>query len=149
MAGKVRHLLNRGGRYDARLVVPAALRPFLNNKSELRMPLGADRRAALQKLPAAVLSLRLQIGTERERAAQGPDSRSRPSRPLSPDEISVMEYQGQSEFDAEIRRHHYQYAELGADLDEARRFRDGFAGKLSDSALDQLVGWRIPVCAHL
>lgn len=143
MAGKVRHLLNRGGRYYARLVVPVALRPFLNNKSELRTPLGADRHVALQKLPAAVLSLQLQIGTARESAARAPNRRSRPFRPLSPDEIAVIEYQSQIEFDAEIRQHYHQYAELGADADEARRFRDGFAGKLSDSALDQLVGWRI------
>lgn len=143
MAGKVRHLLNRGGRYYARLVIPQELRPFLDNKSELRLPLGPDRRVALQKLPAAVLSLQLQIGTARERAALPNNNRSRAVRPLSRDEIAVMEYQSQIEFDAEIRQHDHRYAEWGVDPDEARQFRDGFAGKLSNDSLDHLVGWRI------
>jgi hypothetical protein len=40
MAGKVRNLLNRDGRYFARLVIPKELRPFMNGKTELRTPLG-------------------------------------------------------------------------------------------------------------
>ncbi|MFB9148943.1 hypothetical protein [Roseovarius ramblicola] len=35
MAGKVRHLVNRGGRYDARLVVPEERRGIFG-KTELR-----------------------------------------------------------------------------------------------------------------
>lgn len=54
MAGKVRNLLNRDGRYFARLVIPKELRPFMDRKTELRTPLGPDYRAALKKLPGAV-----------------------------------------------------------------------------------------------
>ena len=50
MAGKVRHLLNRDGRYFARLVIPKELRPYLDGKTELRTPLGPDYRTALKKL---------------------------------------------------------------------------------------------------
>ncbi len=44
MAGKVKNLLNRDVRYFSRLVIPKDLRPFLENKVELREALGADRR---------------------------------------------------------------------------------------------------------
>jgi hypothetical protein len=53
MAGKVRHLLERAGRYHARIVVPKRLHPTLK-KVELSVALGADRREALRKLPAVV-----------------------------------------------------------------------------------------------
>lgn len=36
MAGRVRDLLNRDGRYFARLVIPRDLRPFVDRKTELR-----------------------------------------------------------------------------------------------------------------
>jgi hypothetical protein len=38
VAGKTTHLLNRNGRYFARLVVPKELRPFIGGKTELRSP---------------------------------------------------------------------------------------------------------------
>ncbi len=47
------HLLNRNGRYWARLSVPAALRSIVN-KRELLESLGPDRIEALRKLPGAV-----------------------------------------------------------------------------------------------
>lgn len=49
----VRHLLDRDGRYFARLAVPAALRPVVG-KRELLEPLGADRALAILKLHGAV-----------------------------------------------------------------------------------------------
>ncbi|MDP3896968.1 MAG: hypothetical protein Q8Q62_09855 [Mesorhizobium sp.] len=39
-------MLERDGRCYARLVIPVLLRPFLNGKTELRTPLGGDRKAA-------------------------------------------------------------------------------------------------------
>ena len=53
MAGKVRHLLNREGRYFARVMVPAALHGIIG-KTELRQPLGGDRRIAERNLPGVV-----------------------------------------------------------------------------------------------
>jgi hypothetical protein len=41
MAGKVRHLLERAGRYHAGIVVPERLRPILK-KVELSVALGAE-----------------------------------------------------------------------------------------------------------
>nr|WP_325250377.1 DUF6538 domain-containing protein [Amylibacter sp.] len=60
MAGKIRHLVNRNGRYHARLVVPNELRGIIG-KTELRMPLGGDRREALKRHPEAVTQLQLQM----------------------------------------------------------------------------------------
>jgi hypothetical protein len=49
MAGELRHFMERDGRYFARLVIPEDLRPYLENKTELRAPLGGDYRAAVRK----------------------------------------------------------------------------------------------------
>ena len=56
MAGEVRNLLNRDGRYFARVTVPKDLRKIVG-KRELRTSLGPDRREALRKLPLAVARL--------------------------------------------------------------------------------------------
>lgn len=69
MAGKDRYLQERNGRFYARLVVPEGLRPHLDNKTELRAPLGADRRAAVKALPGAVVEIQKKLDVaERARA---------------------------------------------------------------------------------
>jgi hypothetical protein len=54
--GRFANLLNRDGRYFARVTVPKELRATIG-KRELRIALGADRRVALQKHPLAVAKL--------------------------------------------------------------------------------------------
>jgi hypothetical protein len=73
MAGKVRHLVNRSGRYHARLVVPKDLRGIVG-KSELRAPLGGDYRQALKLLPSAVARLQNQIGEAERKSGQFSDT---------------------------------------------------------------------------
>ena len=68
MAGRVRNLLNRNGRYFARLVIPKELRPFMDGKTELRTPLGPDYRTALRTLPGAVAALQHNIALGERRA---------------------------------------------------------------------------------
>lgn len=143
MAGKVRHLLNRQGRYFARLVIPVDLRPFMDGKTELRTPLGPDRRTALAKLPGAVAALQHQIGLAEQQANVAGKAATTGRYPLTAEQIARREYQTQIEFDAEIRQHDHRYAMLGVDLDRAHRLRDGFAGSLSDDELEELVGDRI------
>ena len=65
MAGKLRFWKEKNGRYWARLSIPAHLRPFFANKTQLTEALGGDRRAAEDKHPAAVARLKDQL-----RAAQ-------------------------------------------------------------------------------
>ena len=74
MAGKIRHMVNRSGRYYARLVVPKEFRNIIG-KSELRQPLGGDYRQALKLLPGAVAQLQSQIAyAERMKYAAASDA---------------------------------------------------------------------------
>lgn len=104
MAGMIRYLLPRGGRYYARLVVPKDLRPAVG-KTELRLPLGADKREAIKRLSGAVAQLQHQIAlAERKIAATSP--RSRPARyPLAPDQIALADYHWRLEGDDLARSH--------------------------------------------
>jgi integrase len=144
MAAKVLHLLERDGRYFARLVIPAALRPFMDGKTELRTPLGGDRRVAKAKLAPAVANLQTEIGIARRRAsaAQGREL-AVGNYPLSIAEAARWDYLEHVALDQEIRSADHRYAERGVDYDEAREFRDGYSGKLSDVRLLELVGHRI------
>ncbi|RWN38014.1 tyrosine-type recombinase/integrase [Mesorhizobium sp.] len=144
MAGRVRNLLNRDGRYFARLVIPKELRPFMDGKTELRTALGPDCRTAIKMLPGAVTALQHRIALgERRAVAAGEKSVTVGRYPLSAPQIASRDYQTRLAFDAEIRAHHHQYAGFEVDYEAARRFRDGYAGKLSDDELEQLVGDRI------
>lgn len=144
MAGKLRHWKERNGRYSARVVIPPYLRPYLDNKAELEIQLGGDRRTALRNHAAAVASIQHQIGIARQKheAATGHQPKAAPF-PLTVSQIALRDYQRQLDFDAAIRANDHRYAKFDIDPDEARRFRDGFAGKLSDSELAELVGDRI------
>jgi hypothetical protein len=84
MAGKVRHLVNRSGRYHARLVVPKDLRGIVG-KSELRAPLGGEYRQALKLLPSAVAQLQNQIGEAERKSGQISDI---PRYPMAADQMA-------------------------------------------------------------
>ncbi|OCP17016.1 MULTISPECIES: tyrosine-type recombinase/integrase [unclassified Ensifer] len=144
MAGKPQHWKERNGRYSARVVIPPALRPYLDNRAELEIQLGGDRRTALRNHAAAVASIQRQIGIARHKheAANGNAPKAAPYA-LTTQQIALRDYQSQITFDAEIRQHDYRYAQDGIDADEGRRFRDGFAGRLSDDELEELVGARL------
>lgn len=72
MAGKVKHIVHRDGRYYARVVVPPELRRIIG-KTELREPLGADKRTADRNLHATVARLLDQIEqARRQLAAEAP-----------------------------------------------------------------------------
>jgi integrase len=92
MAGKIRHLLLRSGRYYARVVVPVTLRQYVR-KSELLEPLGADRTVALRTLPAAVARFQDQLSNARRRAAlDGQTPPQVPKRPLDQVTLAHMLY---------------------------------------------------------
>ncbi|MDP2120676.1 MAG: integrase [Hoeflea sp.] len=144
MAGNLRHMKERNGRFSARVVVPKALRPYLDGKAELEIQLGGDRREALRKHAAAVAAIQRQIGLAGQKLEAATGTRSqRPARPLTAQQIALQDYQGQIDFDAEIRAHDHRYACMGVDIDRARELRDGFAGKLNDDDLERLIGNRI------
>jgi len=60
MAGQVRHLKVKGGRFYARIAVPKSVQATLG-KTELVTPIGGERRAAMRALPGAVAVLQGQI----------------------------------------------------------------------------------------
>ncbi|MBX5023060.1 integrase [Rhizobium lentis] len=144
MAGKLRHWKERNGRFSARVVIPPYLRPYLDDKAELEIQLGGDRRAAIRNHAAAVASIQRQIGIARQKhdAATGQRPKT-PAYPLTAQQIALRDYHSQIDFDAELRANDSRYAQFGVDPDEAQRFRDGFAGKLSDDELEELVGARL------
>lgn len=144
MTGKVRHLLNRDGRYYARLVIPRDLRPFLDKKSELRTPLGPDRRTALAKLPSAVAGLQHQIALAEQKASQRSSKPLEIGRyPLPDDQIVLRNYNERLAFDDELRNSGHQYASVGVDDRLIPLLRAGIAGNLRDDELETLVGDRI------
>lgn len=141
MAGKVRHLVNRSGRYFARLVVPKELRAAVG-KTELRSPLGGDYRQALKLLPGAVAQLQLEIA-QAERKADMEGNGGAPTRyPLSPEQIAFSHYRQRLAFDDALRAD-TRWPSLSIDDQFVEALRLGMAGTLDDLALKELVGNKI------
>ena len=138
MTGKVRHLVNRSGRYHARLVVPEELRGIVG-KTELRSPLGGDYRPALKALPGAVAELQHQIALAEQKAGAGRNSTIPARYPLAPDQIAVSHYMQRLEFDDELRNDP-RWPSVGIDDLLVQRLRDAIAGRASDAELTDLVG---------
>ncbi|MDO6483089.1 site-specific integrase [Shimia thalassica] len=140
MAGKVRHLINRSGRYHARLVVPKDLRGIVG-KTELRASLGGDYREALKHLPGAVAQLQHKIALAEQKA--GGANANAPARyPLAPDQIAHSHYMQRMAFDDELRNDP-RYAAVGIDDLLVSRLREAVAGKSNDAELGALVGAQI------
>jgi integrase len=146
MAGKVRHLLNRSGRYCARVSVPATLRPILG-KRELLEPLGADRKQALQKQPAAVARMQAILDAARVQAR----SPALPTlnRPLYPKQLARAHYEAELERDEAARlaapnmpddfdqaEHNRMF--IPAYADALKRVASGYASNLEIGAV---IGW--------
>lgn len=144
MAGKPQHWKERNGRYSARIVVPPNLRPYLENRAELEIQLGGDRRVALRDHAAAVASIQRQIGIARRKheIATG-KVKKEAAYPLTVQQIAFLDYQNQINFDAFLRQSDPRYAKFGVNLEQARQLRDGLSGMLSDDELEELVGARI------
>lgn len=134
MAGKTRHLLERAGRYYARIVVPERLRSIVN-KAELSVALGADRREALRKLPAAVARFQQQIADAEERC-KSPAESTRAAVAFDAVRAARALYDSALAFDSELRNLTPLYA-LSGDPDEnyIGQFEDIIAGRLDDDQM--------------
>lgn len=86
MAAPVRNMVERSGRYYARVVVPERVRPIIG-KRELTAALGGDKREALRKLPATVAAFNDQIDAAERRL-----SPSRKPRAYSAHELAQIHY---------------------------------------------------------
>ncbi len=144
MAAKHKNLLNRDGRYFARIVIPKNLRPFLDNKTEFREPLGADRRTAIARLATALAGLQAKIAVAERKAKIAKGEPMTPGRyPLPVDQIALRNYIERLAFDDLLRNSDPRWANGYIDDLHVGFLRDGIAGKLNDVALERLVGERI------
>ncbi len=144
MVPQPRYLLNRDGRYFARLVIPKELRPFLENKTELRTALGPDRRRALSRLHYEVALLQGKIAAAERKAQIAKGEPITPGRYLLPvSQIALRHYNERLAFDELLRNTDPRWASVGIDDLLVASLRDGIAGKLNDTALERLVGDRI------
>lgn len=141
MAGKVRHLVNRNGRYHARLVVPKDLRETVG-KTELRSPLGGDYRQALKLLPGAVAQLQHQIALAEQKASAGRAQPGPARYPHAPDQLAYSLYAQRLAFDDELRNDP-RWPSVGIDDLLVQRLRAAIAGLANDDELTDLAGLQI------
>jgi integrase len=141
MTGKIKNMVNRKGRYHARLVVPKDLRGIVG-KTELRTPLGGDYRAAVKLLPSAVAQLQQQIAVAERQAGQGKSQGSAARYSLTPDQIAHSHYAQRLAFD-DLLRNDPRYAGVGIDDVLISRLRMAIAGRADDEELVALVGAQI------
>lgn len=141
MAAAQRHLLNRDGRFFARLVVPKNLRAAIG-KSELRAPLGPDRRTAMKLLHGAVAQLQHEIALAKRKAAPANSPVAPVRYPMAPDQIALSHYHQRLALDDRLCND-VRYASGYVDDVLVQRLRDAMAGKLTDEELAVLIGGRI------
>lgn len=143
MAGKIKHLLERDGRFYSRLVVPTALREYLGGRTELRTPLGADRKAAERSHHGALADLYLAIRQAEQIAEiRGHKVPERLRHSLTTEQLVALNYHQRLAQD-ELARQTTLTSLVPVDTDFAAELRAGMAGKLNDAALAELVGHRI------
>ncbi len=139
MAGKTRYLLNRNGRFFARLVVPKELRQIVG-KSELRTLLGPDLRTAMKLLHGAVAALQHELAQAERKAAATGAVKVQPGRyPLAPDQIAASHYAQRLAFDDALRNDP-RYASMLIDTVLVDSLRAAASGSLPDNDLTALVG---------
>ncbi|MDZ4088032.1 MAG: tyrosine-type recombinase/integrase [Tabrizicola sp.] len=122
--------------------MPVSLRQFVG-RSELTAPLCGERRAALKQLPAAVAVLQRQLALVSPGASTAPAVEATKHKNLSVQQIALRSYADRLEQDRILRETTTAWASTTIDTDYAARLREGIAGKLTDSDLDELVGHRI------
>ena len=137
MAGKVRYLIQRGGRFHARVVVPKLLRPIIG-KVELSAPLGADRREALRRLPAVSATLLDQIATARRRTTDGVPTPAH-GRRLDLIEMARIHFSEALEMDVELRDTDPRYASGFQDEYRVQTLKDIIAGRATDKEISLSV----------
>lgn len=144
MGRKVRYLLERDGRFFARIVIPKALRPYLENKTELRKPLGADYREATRKIHSAVAEMQFALRQAEIKAADaGRTVTTSAPYALSIEQMALRHYTRRLEQDTEARHSSSLYASMGVDDRFAQELKHAFTGKASNQQLLDLAGLSI------
>src|ERR1700729_1192515 len=90
----LRNLVQKGGWFHSRLVVPASLQPFVGKK-ELWTALGTNTRSeANRRLPAALAKQRacLEAALVEAKARKVQTETPRSGRPLTPEQLALTHY---------------------------------------------------------
>lgn len=119
--------------------MPLDLQPIMSKKTMDRSLRTKDPREAKRLVRPILDEWDRDFDEARRQVAIAKEQR----RPLSVAQIALRDYKSQIAFDAEIREADHRYAQAGVDYDEARRFRDGYSGILSDDQLEEIVGARV------
>jgi integrase len=143
MAGKIRHLLLRDGRYYARRIVPKELRELIQ-KNELRIPLGSDRRDAIEQLPFALVKIGSLIDHARDtiqaRAANAEARQRAQSEPMGDIALATDHYQRLLARDTALRDAGPSWASIGIDDRYVADLRAVLAGKLTGEQIEGVLG---------
>lgn len=150
MAGKIRHLLYRQGRYYTRVVVPVELRPIIG-KRELFEALGADRAQALRKHVLAVAEMQGVLDAARKGV-----EKPRQARRLTTDEAARAHYDAELVIDelardAPARDDSGDFDCMSDPADFRARFLPGYqnaltrvaSGRATDDEIRAAIGWAI------
>lgn len=135
MAGKVRYLLERNGRYYSRLLVPVELRTVLG--SELRTPLGGDRRSALRAHNAAVAKLQAKIEAARDEIDKPKVKRRGAQRaaPMTTPAMARSHYRDLLAEDESMRNHDPRWALGLPDMNYIGALREVIKGTVTDNVM--------------
>lgn len=136
---QISYLKKRGSTYYAQIAVPLELQAIIGAKTKEKSLRTKDAREAKRLLPDVLKEWHALFDQMRGASGNGAVA----LQPLTNVQMAMRLYRSQEQFDLEIRAVDHRYAEQGVDPGEARRLRDGFAGKLSNEELEQLVGERI------
>lgn len=153
MAGQRTGLLGREGRWYARKVIPAELRPYFDGKRELRKPLGPDRRGANARLAAAMAEFEAEIAVARRKHEADRIERvtGAPARyPLTSEQTALAHYA--SELDLDMKERVFPDRDLVPDMSWSKpAFRKALiraaAGTVGNEEMAALVGWAIDAYA--
>lgn len=133
------HIKRRGSTYYAQIAVPLDVQSIIGRKTMDQSLRTKDAAEAKRLLLDVLKEWHRQFDDAKRGIAVAKEQR----RPLTNAQMAARLYKAQIALDAELRAQDDRYAGFEVDPDEARRFRDGFAGKLSNSELAELVGDRI------
>jgi integrase len=133
------HIKRRGSTYYAQVAVPLDLQPIMKRKTMDRSLHTKDPREAKRLVRPILDEWDRLFDQARRQIAIAKEQRQL----LSVAQLAMRDYKSQIAFDAEIREANHRYAQTGVDYDEARRFRDGYSGILSDDQLEEIVGARV------
>jgi integrase len=133
------HIKKRGAIYYAQIAVPLDVQTIIGRKTMDESLRTKDPQEAKRRLLDVLKKWHRQFDDAKRGVAIVKEQR----RPLTNAQMAARVYKSETALDAELRKQDHRYAIAEVDADEARRFRDGFSGRLSNDELAELVGDRI------